>query len=88
MSKTGNRREEARTCTRLGTMLYSLSEFAKSRRYLEKALAIAIEIGDGKREKACYQNLGAVFLSLGDYVKAKEYTEKVLMITIEIGDRK
>ena len=67
-------------------MLRSLSEFDKAKEYLEKALAIAIEIGDREGEERHYGNLGAVFRSLADYVKAKEYLEKALAIAIEIGD--
>ena len=46
MNKTGNSKYElAHACEKLGTVLYFLSEFAKSTEYLEKALAIEIEIG-------------------------------------------
>ena len=54
----------------------------------EKALAIAIEIGDRRGEGTTYGNLGNVFHSLGEYQNAKEYHEKALAITIEIGDRR
>ena len=39
-------------------------------KYLEKALDIQIEIGDGKREATNYRNLGIKFLSLRKYDKA------------------
>ena len=54
---------------------------------IEKALAIAIEIGDRKGEEAHCVNLGTLFRSFGDYVKAKEYLEKALAIGIEIGEK-
>ena len=69
-------------------MSRSLGDYVKEKEYLEKALAIAIEIGDRKKEGSCSRNLGAVFISLFNYVKAKEYLEKALAIAIEIGDRK
>ena len=86
MNKTGNKEYEEYACVELGTVLYSLSEFEKSIGYLNKALEIAIEIGDREGEGRCYNNLATVS-SLGDYVKANEYVEKALAIAIEIGDR-
>ena len=68
-------------------MFQSLGEYQKAKEYHEKALAIAIEIGDRRREGTAYGNLGVVFASLGEYQKAKEYYEKALAIAIEIGDR-
>ena len=67
-------------------MFHSLGEYDKTKEYLEKALAIRIEIGDRAGEAADYGNLGTVFQSLGEYDKAKEYLEKALAIKIEIGD--
>ncbi|PFX32831.1 Tetratricopeptide repeat protein 28 [Stylophora pistillata] len=55
--------------------------------YQEKALPIAIEIGDRKEEGRIKKDLGFLFHSLGDYQKAKEHQEKALAIAIEIGDR-
>ena len=55
--------------------------------YLQKALAIIIEIGDRKEEGSCYGNLGTVFRLLGQYDKAKEYLQKALVIATEIGDQ-
>ena len=68
-------------------MFHSLGEYDKAREYLEKALAIRVEIGDKEGEAADYGNLGTVFQSLGEYVKAREYLEKALAIRVEIGDR-
>ncbi|KAL9987596.1 hypothetical protein ACROYT_G001932 [Oculina patagonica] len=64
-----------------------LSDYTNACAYLEKALAIRIEVGDREGEASCYGNLGTVFRSLGEYDKAKEYLEKALAIRIEIGDR-
>ena len=65
----------------------SLGGYEKAKEYLEKALAIKIEIGDRAGQAADYGNLGTVFKSLGEYEKAKEYLEKALAIRIEIGER-
>ncbi|CAH3043802.1 unnamed protein product [Pocillopora meandrina] len=103
MKTIGHKRQEAMAHVRLGNVCSSLSEYQKAKEYHEKALAIAIEIGDrsgegttcgnlgkiGNRygEETTYTNLGSVFGSLGEYHKAKEYHEKALAIAIEIGDR-
>ena len=68
-------------------MFQSLGEYVKARTYLEKALAIRVEIGDRKGEASSYGNLGTVFQSVGEYHKAREYHEKALAIRVEIGDR-
>ena len=68
-------------------MFSNLADYDKAKEYDEKALTIAIEIGDRKGEERHYENPGTVFRSLADYVKAKEYLEKALAIAIEIGDR-
>ena len=56
--------------------------------YYEKALAIAMEIGDRNGEGQTRRKLGSVFYCLGELQKAKEYYEKALAIAIEIGDRR
>ena len=56
-------------------MFQSLGEYDKAKEYLEKALAIRIQIDDKAGEAADYGNLGTVFESLGEYDKAKEYIE-------------
>ena len=58
-------------------MFISLGDYVKANEYLEKALAIAIEIGDRKGEGSRYGNLRSVFISLGDYVKANEYLDNL-----------
>ena len=68
-------------------MFKSLGQYDKAKEYLEKALAIKIEIGDKEGEASSYGILGTVFESLGQYDKAKEYFEKALAITIQIGHK-
>ena len=67
-------------------MFQSLGEYDKAKEYLEKALAITIQIGDKEGEAADYGNLGALYQSVGEYVIAEGYIEKVLSITRDIGD--
>ena len=69
-------------------MYTSLGDYVKAREYLQKALAIRIEIGDRKGEASDYGNLGTVFHSLGEYAVAKEYIDKALAIKTNIGDRR
>ena len=83
----GDREIEGRCYGNLETLFNSLGDYVKAKEYLEKELAIAVEIGHRQREGRCYGNLGAVFSSLSDYVKAHEYLEKALEIAVEIGDR-
>ena len=64
----------------------SRGEYDKAKEYLEKALAITKEIGDGRGEAVDYGNLGTVFCALGKYSKAKEYLEKATAISKEIGN--
>ena len=68
-----------------GIMLSKLNEILME--YVERALAIATEIGDRSGEASCYLNLGVLLRSLGQYNKAKEYLQKALVIKTEIGDR-
>ena len=51
-------------------MFTSLGQYDKAKEYLEKALAVQIEIGDKEGEASSYENLGTVFESLGQYDKA------------------
>ena len=62
--------------------------YDKAKKYLQKALVIAIEIGDRKGEGSYYGSLGAVFQLCGQYDNAKKYLQKALVIAIEIDDRK
>ena len=62
-------------------MFQSVGEYDKAKEYLEKALAIRIQIGDKEGEAADYANLGTVFQSVGEYDKAKEYLEKASLVS-------
>ena len=54
--------------------------------YLDKALEIAIDIGDRGLESTCYGNIGASYLNLGQHQKALQYSEKSLAIKRDLGD--
>ena len=86
--KIGGKNGEARSYRNLGNVLRSLGEIPKAKEYLEKSLAINIEIGDKKEEARNYGNLGNVFTLLGEYQKAKEFYAKALAINVEIGNKK
>ena len=73
--------------TKPKNILVNIHKEGEAKEYLEKALAIRIQIGDKRRRSSTYGNLGTVFKSLGEYHKAKEYLEKALAIRIQIGDK-
>ena len=62
-----------------------------AKKYHEKTLTIALEIGDSpissaiaNLEGSCYENLGTVFKSLGDYVSAKSILRKRLRSQLQL----
>ena len=68
-------------------MFQHFGEHVQAKQYHEKALSIALKIGNKEKVASSYGNLGTVFQSLNEYGKAKEHLEKALAITMEIGDR-
>ena len=60
MKMVGHKRQEAMAYGRLGNVCTNLREYQKAKEYQEKALAVAIEIGDRQREGTIYGNLGNV----------------------------
>ena len=58
-------------------MFQSLSEYDKALEYLERRLAIQIEISDRGGEATTYGNLGTLLISLVEYEKARVYLEKL-----------
>ena len=59
-------------------MFKSLGQYDKAKEYLEKALAIQIEIGDKKGEASSLGNLGTVFNLLVSMTKLKNILRKPL----------
>ena len=45
----------------LGTVLQSLGQYDKAKKYYQKALVILTETGDREAVGSCYENLGSVF---------------------------
>ena len=72
----------------MGTLLHSIGEYDQCKSYLEKGLALSMDICDRHGEAISCANLGTLFQSLGKYDKAREYQEKALAIRREIRDRK
>ena len=82
----GHRDGEASCYGKLGALFQSLGKNFKAREYMEKALAINIEI-NRNGEASCNLVLGSLFQSLGQYDIAREHLEKSLAIRVEIDDR-
>lgn len=72
----------------LGILYDQIGSYKKAIEYHEKALAIAVEIGDRKGEGNAMGNLGLAYYSLGHIEKAIDHYQKALAIAQEIGDRK
>ena len=68
-------------------MFRRLGEYDKAKDYLERALAIRMEIGYKMGGASSYGNLGTVFQSVGEYDKTIEYLDKALTIRIQIRDK-
>jgi len=60
--------------------------FKNSIKICEKAMKIALEMGNKAQEAKCHRSLGVAYDSLGDSNKAVEYYEKSLKICLEIRD--
>ena len=85
--ETGDIDGEASDDGNLGTVFQHFGEHVQAKEYHEKALSIALKIGNKAKAALAYGNLGTVFQSLNENGKAKEYLEKALAIRMEIGDR-
>lgn len=60
----------------MGNVINSLGEYAKVKKYYEKALALRQKIGFKENEALCYASLGSVCNFLGQHDNAKEHLEK------------
>ena len=67
-------------------MCQSLGQYDKAKEYLDKALAIAVQIGDRKGKAISYGKLGSLYHCAGEYDTAEDYIEKALSITRDNGD--
>ena len=69
-------------------MFSSLGDYVQTKEYHEKALAIAIEIGDGKLKSHSQLHLGVMLLSLGiKYADANKFFREALLTATETRDR-
>ena len=80
------RAEQGTTNCNLGVH-YGLGDFKTSTEYHERALKIAIEVGDRAGEGSAYGNLGIAHYGLGEFKEALNYYERALKIAKEVGDR-
>jgi tetratricopeptide (TPR) repeat protein len=88
LEKIHDKKERARILGELGVIHFLLSEYRKSVKFSEQALAISREIGDRRGEGNHLGNLGLAYSHLGEPRKAIEYYEQALKISREIGDRR
>ena len=69
-------------------MIFLLGDYVKAHEYLEKELAIAVEIGARLEEAYCLQNLGQALLFLGiKYAEANKHFQAALLIATKTGER-
>lgn len=83
-----NRVKEGNITNSIGLIALEQKDPASSRKYLERALAIAQEVGDRRLEAKCLNNLGntAGFIAY-DYASARMYYQQSYAILHERGDR-
>ena len=86
--RSGTGRRRAGHNRELGYAFGSQGEYRKANEYFEKALEIAVEIGDRAGEGAACEGIGLAFDWQGEYSKAIEYHQKAIEIAVAIGDRK
>jgi tetratricopeptide (TPR) repeat protein len=70
----------------LGSTYNRSGEYPKAIEFLNKALDIALLIGDIHGEGSIYGNLGSTYGNLGEYPKAIEFLNKALDIALLIDD--
>ena len=88
VQRAGNRKEESRVLSYMGTIELERKEPAAAEVYLVKALEIAREVKDRGLETRALNNLAICEGAFkGDYATARDYYEKSYDIAREIGDR-
>jgi tetratricopeptide (TPR) repeat protein len=70
----------------LGYLLYDISDFTGSLRFLKKLLKLSIITGDKQKEASTLNNIGLIYKSMGDLNKALHFFERCLKIRKEIMD--
>lgn len=81
----GNRYSESLSHNNIGTVYFSLQQYAQAEESYRKSLEICREIGDREGEGIALSNLGELYTDIKDYKNGREYTEQALDICQEIG---
>lgn len=82
-----DRKEEARTLNRIGSVYWTLGEYQKAIEYYNQTLPIWHEIGDRREEARTLHNFGVVYWQLGDSRKALGYYNQALPLWRDVIDR-
>ena len=82
----GDRLAEAWMLNNLG-MAYGVQRMAESAAYLEQALALSRELGNGPAEAQAATNVASAYFRLGDYAEARVAAERSIDIERKVGNR-
>jgi tetratricopeptide (TPR) repeat protein len=72
---------------RLGTVSDSLKRYPEARQRYEEGLALALQLGNRKRQATLLNNLGIVDYYEGNYPEARQRFQEALLIHQETGER-
>jgi CHAT domain-containing protein len=78
---------EATSLRRIGEAYFALGELALARRYLERALPLAVETNDGRNEERVLRALGNVAYLDSDYESALAMHRRALESSVSTADR-
>jgi tetratricopeptide (TPR) repeat protein len=84
-AEVGNRKYEG--FSTMGVIYKSMGNTEKSIQYLERALAIAREIGDKRIEFDHLANIGSHYREVGEYAKSAETLAQALKIAEQIDNK-
>jgi DNA-binding SARP family transcriptional activator len=82
----GDRLAEAWMLNNLG-MAYGVQRMAQSVTYLEQALALSRELGNGPAEAQAATNVASAYFRLGNYAEARVAAERSIDIERKVGNR-
>ncbi|MBI1925761.1 tetratricopeptide repeat protein [Candidatus Poribacteria bacterium] len=80
-------RAEARLLNYLGSLYWTLGQWAEAEKIYRQSLVIRQELGDRRSEGDSLNNLGGVYLSQGQWSKAETHYQQSLAIYRELDDR-
>lgn len=84
----GPSRARSRALHSAGQVSLFMGSYGEAQGYLEKSLAIALQIQDKERAAMVLQELGVVSSGQGDLVKARDYFEQALDLAKELGNKR